>query len=64
MLTIIRFSPPLGFVCVILLIFFVDEPKRGGAEGSVNYEENKDTLINDIMYLFKKYTILASYSSS
>ena len=50
-----RFTPPLGFICVLLLIFFVREPKRGGAEGSaVNYEENKTSLAKDIVYLFKK----------
>jgi MFS family permease len=49
-----RFTPPLGFVCVVLLTFFVREPKRGGAEGSVVYEENKASLAKDIVYLFKK----------
>ena len=49
-----RFTPPLGFICVLLLTFFVTEPKRGGAEGSVIYEENKASLLKDIVYLFKK----------
>ncbi len=50
----LRFTPPLGFVCVILLIFFVDEPKRGEAEGSINYEDNNASILSDIIYLFKK----------
>lgn len=51
----LRFTPPLGFVCVILLIFFVREPKRGGAEGSINYEDNKASMLSDVIYLLKKY---------
>ncbi len=49
----LRFTPPIGFVCVILLAFFVKEPKRGGAEGSTNHE--KSSLKNDLIYLIKKY---------
>ncbi len=48
----LRFTPPIGFVCVLLLIFFVKEPKRGGANGT--YEDNMSSLISDIIYLFKK----------
>jgi hypothetical protein len=54
----LRFTPPLGFICVLLLIFFVNEPKRGGAEGSVNYEENKASLLSDVIYLFKNRTFM------
>ena len=48
----LRFTPPIGFVCVILLTLFVKEPKRGGAEGSTNHE--KSSLLNDLLYLIKK----------
>ena len=48
----LRFTPPIGFVCVILLALFVKEPKRGGAEGSTNHE--KSSLLNDLLYLIKK----------
>ena len=53
----LRFTPPIGFACVILLAIFVKEPKRGGAEGSINYENNKSTLLKDLVYLIKKYSL-------
>ena len=56
----LRFTPPIGFVCVILLALFVKEPKRGGAEGSTtNYEQS--TLKNDLIYLIKKYYFFNFY---
>lgn len=48
----LRFTPPVGLVCIILLIFFVKEPKRGGANGV--YEDNMSSLVSDLVYLFKK----------
>jgi len=52
----LRFTPPLGFFCVILLIFFVTEPKRGGAEGS-KHDTNQSSIFEDVIYLCKKYII-------
>ena len=49
----LRFTPAIGILCVILLIFFVQEPKRGGAEGS-NYETSKSSMFDDVLYLLKK----------
>jgi MFS family permease len=49
----LRFTPGLGFFCVILLVFFVKEPKRGGAEGS-RQETNQSSLLSDVIYLLKK----------
>jgi len=54
----LRFTPPIGFACVILLAIFVKEPKRGGAEGSINYENNKSTLLKDLVYLIKNKTFM------
>ncbi len=48
-----RFTPPLGFFCVLLLIFFVQEPKRGGAEGS-KHEISQSSMLEDAIYLCKK----------
>ena len=49
----LRFTPPLGFFCVLLLIFFVEEPKRGGAEGS-KHEISQSSIFEDAIYLCKK----------
>lgn len=49
----LRVTPPLGLICIILLIFVVEEPKRGGAEGS-NVDTNKSSMFNDVVYLLKK----------
>lgn len=49
----LRFTPPLGIFCVILLIFFVQEPKRGGAEGS-KHDASNSSVIDDLIYLLKK----------
>ena len=48
-----RFTPPLGFVCIGLLILVVREPKRGGAEGQI-VEKSNSSLLSDIVYLLKK----------
>ena len=52
-----RITPPLGFLCVILLIFIVKEPKRGGAEGSL-VEENHSSIKDDVIYLLKNKTFM------
>ena len=49
----LRITPMLGAVCVFLLIFFVKEPKRGGAEGS-KQDTNKSSVMEDFIYLWKK----------
>jgi MFS transporter, Spinster family, sphingosine-1-phosphate transporter len=54
----LRFTPPIGLAAVILLIFFVQEPKRGGAENSNNYEENKSSILSDLIYLVKNKTFM------
>ncbi len=51
----LRFTPLIGFICVILLLICVSEPQRGGAEGLINYENKKSSLLNDLNYLLKKY---------
>ena len=49
----LRMTPPLGLLCVLLLIFVVKDPKRGGADGQIT-EENDSTMWHDIVYLWKK----------
>ena len=49
----LRMTPPLGLLCVILLIFVVKDPKRGGADGQI-VEENDSTMWQDIVYLWRK----------
>jgi len=53
----LRFTPGLGFFCVILLVVFVKEPKRGGAEGS-KHEASQSSLLSDIIYLLKNKTFM------
>lgn len=53
----LRFTPAIGILCVILLIFFVQEPKRGGAEGS-NYETSKSSMFDDVLYLLKNKSFI------
>lgn len=53
----LRFTPALGFICVILLIFFVTEPKRGGAEGSKTDSSNS-SMLEDAIYLCKNKTFV------
>jgi MFS family permease len=53
----LRVTPPLGFICVLVLIFVVQEPKRGGAEGEFGMiDNNRTNLKEDIIYLIKKYS--------
>ena len=46
----LRVTPPLGIGCVALLIFLVQEPKRGALDGSDDDEE-KTTLMQDLKYI-------------
>lgn len=48
----LRMTPPLGLICVLLLVFVVKEPNRGGAEGVI--DENRSSIKDDIIYLLKK----------
>lgn len=50
----LRFTPPIGLVCVVLLAIFVKEPKRGGAESQGRLEQTQSSLFEDISYLIKK----------
>ncbi len=49
----LRITPVLGMMCVAL-IFFIDEPERGKAEGLENLQL-KTRFLADIMYLIKKF---------
>ena len=49
----LRMTPPLGLLCVLLLIFVVRDPQRGGADGQIT-EESESTMWQDIVYLWKK----------
>jgi MFS family permease len=46
-------TPPLGLVCIVLLIILVDEPKRGSAEGTVA-SLIPNSVMSDVVYLLKK----------
>lgn len=56
----LRVTPPLGFISVLLLIFVVQEPKRGSAEGTANGEldmgGSRSNIKDDVIYLLKKYS--------
>jgi hypothetical protein len=49
----LRVTPPLGLISIILLIFLVDDPKRGGAEGT-NLNLIPNSFMSDVIYLLKK----------
>lgn len=49
----LRVTPPLGLICIILLVLVVKEPKRGSAEGTI-LENNKSTISKDVIYLLTK----------
>lgn len=60
----LRVTPPLGFICVLLLVFIVQEPKRGGAENGTganaadaDNDASKSNIKEDIIYLLKKYSV-------
>ena len=52
----LRITPPIGLVCIVLLVIFFQEPKRGGADGSV-INVNTSTVSEDMIYLATKYSI-------
>jgi MFS transporter, Spinster family, sphingosine-1-phosphate transporter len=54
----LRVTPPLGFICIILLILVVKEPKRGGAEGASFQDEAKSSIIDDTIYLLKNRSFM------
>jgi MFS family permease len=56
----LRVTPPLGAVCILLLVFIVKEPKRGGAEGHSMHEasNNQEHFFKDILYLLKNKTFM------
>ena len=49
----LRVTPPIGLVCIVLLVIFFKEPKRGGADGSV-VDVNTSSILEDMVYLAKK----------
>ena len=51
----LRFTPPIGLICVVLLAILVKEPKRGGAESSGRLNDKNTSLLEDLIYLVKKY---------
>lgn len=50
----LRITPILGAIAVLLVIFIVQEPPRGEAEGS---NLSTTTYWDDLKYLAKKYLI-------
>lgn len=54
----LRVTPPLGFICIILLILVVKEPKRGGAEGAAHLEGQMTSIKNDTIYLLKNRSFI------
>ncbi|XP_041457140.1 protein spinster homolog 1-like isoform X1 [Lytechinus variegatus] len=55
----LRFTPPLGIVCVILILFLVKEPKRGQAETGEHSMANT-SYITDIMALIRNKSYIFS----
>eukprot|EP00057_Strongylocentrotus_purpuratus_P001924 XP_003723489.1 PREDICTED: protein spinster homolog 1 isoform X1 [Strongylocentrotus purpuratus] len=55
----LRFTPPLGIVCVILILFLVKEPKRGQAETGEHAMANT-SYITDIMALVRNKSYICS----
>lgn len=53
----LRVTPPLGLICIVLLILVVEEPKRGGAEGT-SMDTNKSSMKSDVIYLLKNKTFM------
>uniref|UniRef100_A0A915AS54 Uncharacterized protein n=2 Tax=Parascaris univalens TaxID=6257 RepID=A0A915AS54_PARUN len=53
----IRMTPILGLICIILILFVLDDPIRGNAD--VAFVENS-SFIDDIKYLFKIPTYVLS----
>jgi MFS family permease len=53
----LRMTPPLGLLCVLLLIFVVKDPTRGGADGQT-VEQSETNMWQDIVYLWKNKTFV------
>jgi MFS family permease len=53
----LRCTPALGLICVSLLIFLVEEPARGAAEGMA-VKSSHNSFRSDILYLLKKFVKL------
>ncbi|KAJ8312868.1 hypothetical protein KUTeg_010241 [Tegillarca granosa] len=54
----LRITPGLGVVCVILIVAFVKEPKRGMSEGGTNLHPT--SLKADLIWLFKNKSFMLS----
>ena len=52
----LRVTPPLGIICVILMMFLVEEPTRGGAEG-LKVSSSQNSIFSDVKYLAKKLVL-------
>ena len=53
----LRVTPPLGFISVVLLIFVVREPRRGGADGHL-MQHPPSTFKEDVLYLLTNRTFV------
>lgn len=53
----LRMTPPLGLLCVLLLIFVVKDPTRGGADGQT-VEVSETNMWQDVVYLWKNKTFV------
>ena len=51
----LRVTPILGIIAILLMIFVVQEPKRGESEGS---QLESTSYWEDVKYLAKKYQLL------
>lgn len=54
----LRFTPVLGIVCVILIVFILKEPQRGHSEGGRNLHST--SFYSDLCYLFKNKSFMLS----
>lgn len=53
-------TPGLGVICVLLIIFFCEEPERGMSEGSDVHLQNT-SLISDLKALIYKWVFDVVY---
>ncbi len=56
----LRITPPLGLVCIVLLMIVFKDPKRGGAEGTLAEETSSSSMWQDLKYLIKKLVLYLS----
>ena len=54
----LRFTPPFGMLCVILILFVLKEPQRGQSEGGRNLHNT--SFLNDLKYLLKNKSFVLS----